>query len=993
MKFNKIFLVAAFALGFSLTACQEDEPELFDASNNGLYFDYETPEQMVVNLNFATQIIKPIDTLSFDVKIKLLGHLSGAERRVRIEGSSMSGYPEPVFDMLPKEVTIAPYDSVKTVTFKVARPELEDVVYAQTLRIVPLSEDLGGGIEGKEEFKVYVSTIYQKPEIWDESPISTYYGGWTKQKHVYLAKQYDKDDYYMLEENKFCYGYPYILADLRDHDTIDVEVPYYYDDDPEYEQVPDFWTELHNEYIADFNANPWSAGRTFVQIAESVGLTTKTDSLWFTAEEGLQEERMKEINKYGVEYMQDVYDKFFSTMRDGGSYFSTANYAGIYEVPIKKGIPYKFRQPNCWSDDGAYAKACKPLVEKYYGAYSDAKFYFMINTLLDLDPSRAKLYLIFPVSCTYIQEEDRFAPRYDHDHGSLGTGEEIMLEYNEIFRNADTENVFHFRIVAEDYIMKKSICLVMTALLFAGCYEDKGNYDYRFDSMNNIDLDAITFNPQSYESLDGTMIEVQQPMHNDTVVRIKVFLKQTLSDNYDNLAFEWIREYQGKDKYNLPVDSCDTLHSVGYIELPFHAKEHREYKLLLVITDNTTTLKYYKDLTVKTRPIYKNSLFVLHGEDGNCRLGNIELIGDIPKVVTDAYANVTLSESTNPFSKASQLDFSTGYQNRTLCVFNSDGTATVWEPYGRTKKVVGLLADSYVFNKKWGSLVPRTIVGIGDVGAMAHSKLILNYDGKYYVSGVYFCYIPYDNKLPTPPSSRHQTDFYMEAAVVMKDFLLFWDSDNERFLYQARNQNIDRQAKEDKARTQANAAVMGELTDAYMDYSALEGSGIPSPKGMKAVYGYISSKEDYQQAHPYFIFANEVNGEEEYYLYEIVPSPELVDPNKSVHKVWGKAKAAEAEPKEPPKFFVVSAKKLPSLNPGKFASNICYGTNYSTNYIFFIDETAKAVYRYNTMNDELYTVYEAPIGYNITQIKFRSYFASDFQKYLGRYLSIALYND
>ncbi len=547
--------------------------------------------------------------------------------------------------------------------------------------------------------------------------------------------------------------------------------------------------------------------------------------------------------------------------------------------------------------------------------------------------------------------------------------------------------------------MKKIICVAMTALLFAGCYDDKGNYDYKFDSMNDINLDSIAFSPKSYESMSGTMIEVQQPMFNDTIVRIDVLLKQTISENYDDLEFMWIRNYQGKGEYNQPVDSCDTVYSVGYVDLPFYTKEDRTYKLQMVITDKTTTLKYYKNLSVKTRPIYKNSLFVLHGENGNCKLGNIELIGDIPKVVTDAYSNVNPTASANPFSEAELLDFSTCLnirnQYRTLCVFHGNGTANIWEPYGLTQKVGGILGSTYVFNKKWGGLAPRSLIGLGDVGGMAHSKLLINSDGKYYVSGLFFAYIPYDNKLSS--SIGHQTDFYISAGTIMKDFLVFWDSDNERFLYQAKQLHIDDQDTEEKARTKANAATMGPLLDAFVDFSSLsEGQ---SPQGKRAVYSYISAKEGYQQAHPFFIFADTVNGKADYYLYELTPSPTLVDPNKSAQKLWSRVRSANATQESEP-MFSITARKLPSLNPGKFATNICYSLSYSTNYIFFIDETGKAVYRYNTMNDELYTVYEAPMGYDITRIKFRtSYFfqetsmgSFDYQRTLPSYLSIAHYN-
>ena len=45
--------------------------------------------------------------------------------------------------------------------------------------------------------------------------------------------------------------------------------------------------------------------------------------------------------------------------------------------------------------------------------------------------------------------------------------------------------------------MKNIIYVAMSALLLTSCYEDKGNYDYRFDSMNQVDISNVSYQPEA----------------------------------------------------------------------------------------------------------------------------------------------------------------------------------------------------------------------------------------------------------------------------------------------------------------------------------------------------------------------------------------------------------------------------------------------------------------------------------------------------------------
>ncbi|MBO7273034.1 MAG: hypothetical protein J6U89_09225, partial [Bacteroidaceae bacterium] len=94
--------------------------------------------------------------------------------------------------------------------------------------------------------------------------------------------------------------------------------------------------------------------------------------------------------------------------------------------------------------------------------------------------------------------------------------------------------------------MKKIIYSLMITAILSGCYEDKGNYDYTLDSMNEIT--SVTFSPSIAETASGRVIEVQQALsEDDTKRRIDVIIEQTLADNIDALEFNWYRTYVDVD--------------------------------------------------------------------------------------------------------------------------------------------------------------------------------------------------------------------------------------------------------------------------------------------------------------------------------------------------------------------------------------------------------------------------------------------------------------
>ncbi len=434
-------------LVFALPSCTYDEPELFEASNNGVYFNYDEEAAFTSNLNFATHIVDPIDSIEVELNIKLLGHLADHERQVLLVGDTIEGYEKANIDSLPKTIAFAAGEYEKTIKICVRRPANEDNTYATALRLQPISSDIGEGLEGKDVYNVYTSCIYSEPERWKENEIYNFYGEWTKDKHIFLARTVYGWDYYYEETSIYQLGTKYnsTLAYMRNNrDSLTYDAPYYYCDDlsPFTFEQPDYWTPLHDYYLDDFSSRPNHAGYTFIQIAQVEGLTTKTDKAYFEGDE----EHLMQLNKRAVEIMQDVYDDLYKKENN-----SAATYYARFYVPFIHGAEYSLREPYCWS---GYAPEGKALLDTYYGAYSKEKFAFMINTLLEADSPYAKLYYMFPISRTWDDKTESYMVKIDNFDrneytASFYKGKDILVSLNQLFREADVDNKYDFPIITE----------------------------------------------------------------------------------------------------------------------------------------------------------------------------------------------------------------------------------------------------------------------------------------------------------------------------------------------------------------------------------------------------------------------------------------------------------------------------------------------------------------------------------------------------------------
>ncbi len=520
--------------------------------------------------------------------------------------------------------------------------------------------------------------------------------------------------------------------------------------------------------------------------------------------------------------------------------------------------------------------------------------------------------------------------------------------------------------------MKKILSAISLTIILAGCYEDKGNYSYKLDRMNEIK--SVSFTPSAIESAYGKLIEVQQAMiPSDTVRRIDAVVEQTLAEDYSNLHFYW---YVGHTDEG-DNERRDTIETNGYLDVTLPVGKEKEYSVYLQIYDTQTTLSHYTRFSIKTRPIYKNSLFVLHGEAGSRRLGNIEIIGDVTNVYTDAYGY--LYPGATPFSNAEGLSYTT-YQDisnvngswdikevNTLLAFSSNAEVIGYNPFGLNAKFYNSVLMKPVNN----SFVYARNIQAGDPSNYTLYRIVLSKDGQMRIGNyVPALYKPGYGIEQSGGNSLHQSDYQITAATITEGRYVMWDAKNNRFLYISKNEQY----------AQSEADMLGNypsmlsnpVLDANVDFSSLE----KSPVGMRAVYAYIQYRENYSEAKPYFIFLDEASGD--FWRYELT---KMEVGNEKEGKKMAKGKE-EIKPA-----FTITGSRMRNFAP-KNVATIVYNSWFTTNYLFYAD--GGTVYRYSVSNGDSTPLYTAPEGYTVSLLKFRVEESNSYSDNLGRWLSIGL---
>ena len=522
--------------------------------------------------------------------------------------------------------------------------------------------------------------------------------------------------------------------------------------------------------------------------------------------------------------------------------------------------------------------------------------------------------------------------------------------------------------------MKKISSLILFALLLAGCYEDKGNYDYSLDTMNEIK--SVTFSPSIVQAVEGNVIEVQQALEESSRTRrVDAIVEQTIAKDLENLDFYWCRSYTNEEGKNVK----DTILSKGFLEFDLPVGKAMSYDVFLQIYDRTTDLSHYSSFKINTRPVFKNSLFVMHGKEGDRKIGNIEVIGDETKIYTDV-KSVTRDnnhyENATGFGYTTYMDIPEDFANigvtSALTLYCSNGETRAYDPHGMRVKFTA----PQLFKPESENFSYKRTVQTGDPSNYTMYKVVLSDNGEVYVGNfVHALYKP-GFGCENNPDLPHQSDYEITAATITHNRFLMWDAKNDRFLYAAKRDPGF--AMDEASSIRPSYMSMSPLLDANVKFEGLQ----RSPEGMTAVMGYINYRDSYDQQNAYFIFKDEAT--DSYYRYEL-QMQNIGDGS----KVAPARSADGGESEKLSAYTILSSKKLTGLTPTDM-STITYNSWFTTTNLFFVE--GNAVYRYNVSNGDKFVVYEAPEGYDITKIKFRTEESSAFSADLGLHLNIVLFN-
>jgi len=313
--------------------------------------------------------------------------------------------------------------------------------------------------------------------------------------------------------------------------------------------------------------------------------------------------------------------------------------------------------------------------------------------------------------------------------------------------------------------MKKVIQIgLMAALLtggLAGCYDDKGNYDYTdINEMTYTIKAAIKGGNEIAVDTFGYSRCKQSP--EDVVVVYTPVVHQSMVSGEENIAYEWRVVNRGEEK----------VYTDKELELVFPKNTASEYNITFRITDMTTNVSFYRSLRIKTVQPYLYSWFVLNGEDGDCRLSVVEEPDSAQSVVSyDGYGDLGLfnGEERKVIREADALIYSPDVDASSLInpellqIMTKKG---IWKmkPNTLTMTAMRMNSELSVTDRLEGS------VACGATGVVdERGQLYLSVDGASY-------------QLLHPNSENYHADVISHNLGDVQS-VVFWDNNKKRFGY------------------------------------------------------------------------------------------------------------------------------------------------------------------------------------------------------------------
>lgn len=327
-------------------------------------------------------------------------------------------------------------------------------------------------------------------------------------------------------------------------------------------------------------------------------------------------------------------------------------------------------------------------------------------------------------------------------------------------------------------VMKTRIAILigMTALLFMGCYEDKGNYDYR--DINEIV--TISFSPAPDEITMDSVYTYSYPQSSQDTMRVTYtpIVSQSLAENEEQLEYQWI--FSNETGYDTVFSKELTL------KYPFQAI--LSYNPLFRLIDHSTGVEYYKLFKMSTREPYLDSWYVLHGTLGDRRIGVAEISNTGEVTITeDAYE---AAMGVRRFQNAEGMFYSAS-NNRAAAMLDDDQEyLMVYERDSCTKLQPFMFLERMVYRQMMPqtmSVLPPIAGGVtdetGDFMGSDGMMLLLDEVGKCYWSRGMLGYF-FTCRAEASVEDYHVTHAFIPMPSGDNGLnAILWDDQNKEFYY------------------------------------------------------------------------------------------------------------------------------------------------------------------------------------------------------------------
>lgn len=359
-----LYILAIITAAGALSSCSKEDVAYYDKSSNGIYFNYQDTLHLADSINFADFVAGDMTSVTDSLQLKLLGYVADTDRKIVLKTKEVPGYPLPEVEV--PELTLKAGEINKKAGIKIYRPEKMNETYAVAIYIDSSDpgSQLGEGIEGFSEFRIYVKEAYTEPADW-AYPAGNYLGAWSPEKYIFMVKLTKEKNFYTYQ--KWDYSYPAKAVDsVRTYNQAHPDAPMAFAlpfaTDAEYNK-PYYWNDRIEKYFGTYTS------KVFTTIATACNLTTANEAEVMTGNDA----ELQTINKQAVAYMMQQYNMYFSSWGLPGNQYKSQLW-----IPMQADIDYEVTEPACWSDSGT-----GPMLKKYYGDYSAEKYKFMIKTWLE----------------------------------------------------------------------------------------------------------------------------------------------------------------------------------------------------------------------------------------------------------------------------------------------------------------------------------------------------------------------------------------------------------------------------------------------------------------------------------------------------------------------------------------------------------------------------------------------------------------------------------